>query len=385
MTVPPPTPFAVLPRGAAIGILGGGQLGRMLAMSAAKLGFKVHIFSDAEDSPAFDVARTRVLGSYTDLAAIEAFARGVDVITYEFENVPLEAVAAAARICPVRPGAKALAASQDRLVEKSFLRDLGIPVAPFTQIDDEASLRAAMAQVGGAAILKTRRLGYDGKGQVRLGQDSDPRAALTQIGRAPAILEWFVPFDFEISIIAVRGGDGAMAFYDPPRNQHENGILARSTVPAGVSRDVVAEAQTFARRIADGLDYAGVLAVEFFYAESGSNSGGPGRLVVNEFAPRVHNSGHWTLEACAISQFENHIRAVAGWPLGSTMRHSDAVMSNLIGARIDNWRDLAGEAGLCVHLYGKGEASDGRKMGHTTLILPLTPSKPGQIPTNRTP
>lgn len=353
--------------GATIGILGGGQLGRMLAMAAARLGLKTHIYSDGRDACAFDVAHAHTVGDFDDPSAIEAFARHVDVVTYEFENVPLEAAAAAERAKPVRPGPKALQVAQDRLTEKQFMRRLGLPVAPFASVETTKDLAPAVQTTGMPAILKSRRLGYDGKGQARIETAAELPGAFASHGQVPCVLEGLVKFAFEVSVLVVRDQTGATRFYAPPRNVHENGILRHSTVPAGLPPAVVERANDIAKRIADGLDYIGVLGVELFYM--GENIAEP--LVINEIAPRVHNSGHWTLDACPVSQFENHIRAVAGWPLGTTARHSDAVMTNIIGPEADQWAGRAAEEGICLHLYGKGLARPGRKMGHVTKLSPL--------------
>ena len=365
-----PGPASALAPGRTIGILGGGQLGRMLALAAARLGLRAHIYSDDPASPAFDVTGRATHGGYTDLPHLETFAGEVDVVTYEFENVPVDAAEFLAKRVPVHPPPKALAVSQDRLVEKKFVADLGIPVAPFAEVSHRRDLIAALERFAGPAILKTRRLGYDGKGQVRLKPGDDAAEALARVGHRPSILEGHVAFGAEVSVIVVRGTDGALAFYDCPTNTHENGILARSVVPSSLTAAEVRRAHEIAEAIARALDYVGVLAVEMFHV------GGPDPLVVNEIAPRVHNSGHWTIDGCATSQFENHIRAVAGWPLGSAARHSDVVMTNIIGAEADAWHTRAAEPGLCLHLYGKGEARPGRKMGHATRLLPLTAGRP---------
>ena len=352
--------------GATIGILGGGQLGRMLAMAAARLGLKTHIYSDGRDACAFDVAHAHTIGDFDDVSAVEAFARHVDVVTYEFENVPLEAAAAAERAKPVRPGPKALQVAQDRLAEKRFMAMLGLPVAPFAGLETSPELGTAGQLIPGPSILKTRRMGYDGKGQIRLEQASGLAGAWAELGSVPCLLEGFVPFAYEVSVIAVRDQTGATRFYDPPRNTHESGILRTSHVPSGLPPAAIVRAHEIAKRIADGLGYIGVLGVELFYMGVGAQE----PLVVNEIAPRVHNSGHWTLDACPVSQFENHIRAVAGWPLGSTGRHSDAVMTNIIGPEADSWGERAARGGDCLHLYGKGLARPGRKMGHVTKLSP---------------
>jgi 5-(carboxyamino)imidazole ribonucleotide synthase len=352
-----------LPPGSTIGILGGGQLGRMLALAAARLGFKSHIYND-EPGPACDVAAATTLGSFEDHEPLAAFAATVDVVTYEFENVPTAAAATVERVKPVRPGLKALEVSQDRLLEKSFVSGMGIPVAPFAAIAGTQDFEAAIAAAGVPAILKTRRLGYDGKGQVRIGAGGELAAAFEEIGRKPATLEGVVQFDCEVSVILVRSLAGEMRCYDIPVNCHSGGILRTSTVPCDLPEAHKARAISIAQDLAAALGYVGVLAVEMFYM--GHGQGEP--LLVNEFAPRVHNSGHWTIDACAVSQFENHIRAVAGWPLGPTERHSDAHMSNLIGSEVDEWPRLAAVPDACLHLYGKHEARSGRKMGHVTVL-----------------
>jgi len=352
-----------LPPGSTIGILGGGQLGRMLAMAAARLGLRTHVYSDAT-GPAFDVASETTIGAFEDLGHIRAFAERCDAVTYEFENVPLGAAAAAAAVRIVRPGPRALEVAQDRLTEKQFVAGLGLPVAPFANVDGLADLDDALATLGTPAILKTTRLGYDGKGQVRITSAASPEWALDAIGGRPAILEGFIAFEFEVSVILVRAFNGDLAFYDVPLNTHRDGILATSTVPSPLPAHAEARAKDIAGSIAKELDYVGVLAVEMFYI--GGDSSDP--IIVNEIAPRVHNSGHWTIDACAVSQFENHIRAVAGWPIGPTARHCDAVMHNLIGHEADLWAELAAEPDAALHLYGKRDARPGRKMGHVTRL-----------------
>lgn len=356
--------------GATIGILGGGQLGRMLAMAAARLGFKCHIYSDKIEAPATDVASADTHASFDDEGALEQFARSVDVATYEFENVPADSLSVIERATPVAPPIGALGVAQDRLREKELARSLGIGTAPFAQVDSEDDLINALNDIGCPALLKTRQLGYDGKGQVKINAVSEASAALAEIRKAPAIVERFVPFEREISVLAVRGWDGTLAYYDPPENVHANQILQETVVPAKVDHEVSERARAIAREIATKLEYVGVLCVELFVVRQGEGF----ELLVNEMAPRVHNSGHWTLEACVVSQFENHIRAVAGWPLGTTDRHSDAVMRNLIGPQANDWGELAAEPGAAVHLYGKGEAREGRKMGHVTRLLPKEPA-----------
>ncbi|MEZ5773517.1 MAG: 5-(carboxyamino)imidazole ribonucleotide synthase [Hyphomicrobiaceae bacterium] len=352
--------------GSTIGILGGGQLGRMLALAAARLGLRCRIYSDVQAAPAGDVALSTTVADYSDADAIAAFARTVDVVTYEFENVALAAAEAAAAIVPVYPPPRALSETQDRLLEKRFLARLGIPVAPFADVPDLPALEAAFASIGPAAHLKTRRFGYDGKGQIRLGEGADLGAALTALGGVPAVLEGHVAFEREISVVAVRGRSGEVAAYDIPENTHGEGILRRSQVPAAIGPRTAAAAEAIAAAILADLDYVGVIGVEMFVI--GEAAGEP--VLVNEIAPRVHNTGHWTIDACCVSQFENHVRAICGWPLGPTARHSDAEMINLIGREADHWLMLAGEPATAVHLYGKAEARPGRKMGHATRLRP---------------
>ena len=353
--------------GSSIGILGSGQLARMLATAAARLGLRCKIYADAP-GPAFDVAAAVTVGAYDAWDKLTAFAGSVSVVTYEFENVADATAQHLAKLLPVRPGPKALAVAQDRLVEKTFLSDLGIAIAPFTPIASVDDLKAARPTGQNRAILKTRRLGYDGKGQVPVDAKTDPQHASAEIGHAPAVLEQRLTFQREVSVLICRSADGSDVIYDIPDNTHRDGILRRSTVPSALPDAVVKEAHAIARRIATALNYVGLLAVELF--DLGNALPADQRLVVNEIAPRVHNSGHWTLDACVVSQFENHMRAVAGWPLGSAIRHSDAVMENLIGADALAWRDLAAETGCCLHLYGKHEARAGRKMGHVTRLTP---------------
>ncbi len=350
-----------LPPGSTIGILGGGQLGRMLALAAARLGLKCHIYAPKADSPAFQVAAHTVAG-YADFAALEDFAKAVDVVTYEFENVPGETAAFLEPRVPLAPGARVLKIAQDRVDEKTFIAGLGIPVAPFAAVDDEASLAAAVRQIGRPAILKTRRFGYDGKGQAKIAGSRSAAAAWAEIGNAPAVLEGLVRFDKEISVIAARGWRGAIAVYDVPENRHENHILRSSTVPAAISANVAEAARGIGARIVAALDYVGVIGIEMFVTGE--------KLAVNEIAPRVHNSGHWTMDACLVSQFEQHMRAVAGWPLGNPARHCDVVMTNLLGDEVKTWAKLAAEPATAIHIYGKAEARRGRKMGHVNRLTP---------------
>lgn len=354
-----------LPPGSTIGILGAGQLGRMLAVAAAQLGFKCHIYSDVP-GPASDVAVSTTIGAYEDLEKIARFAAETDVVTYEFENVPVDAAAAVERVRPVRPGLKALEVAQDRFKEKSFIASLGLPLPRFAAVGSPDDFAAAIKEVGAPSILKTRRLGYDGKGQARLASAGDIGAAFEDIGRAPATLEAMVAFKFEVSVLLVRGQDGETRFYDIPQNHHEGGILRTSTVPSALPEAHQALARDIAGKLAAALGYVGVIGVEMFYVGDG-----PQPLLLNEFAPRVHNSGHWTMDGCAIGQFENHIRAVVGWPLGATDRHSDCQMTNLIGDDVAAWPQLVAEPGTCVHLYGKNQARPGRKMGHVNRLKGL--------------
>lgn len=355
-----------LPPNSVIGILGGGQLGRMLVLAAARLGLKCHIFAPEPESPAFQVAARHTCAAYDDRDALEAFASAVDVVTYEFENVPAETAAILGRLKPLAPGAEALATSQDRLVEKTFLAKIGLATAPFAAVDDPAGLEKATARIGRPSILKTRRFGYDGKGQITIKADTPLDQAWATIGAKPAILEGFVDFEKEVSVIAARGWDGSIAVYDVPENRHADHILRESIVPSGIAPETAAAARDIAARITGALDYVGVIGVELFLAREGGGE----RLIVNEIAPRVHNSGHWTMDACLVSQFEQHIRAVGGWPLGSPDRHSDVVMTNLLGEEAENWQNLAREPHLGVHLYGKAESRPGRKMGHVNRLTP---------------
>jgi 5-(carboxyamino)imidazole ribonucleotide synthase len=362
-----PASAAPLPPGSTIGILGSGQLGRMLAMAAARLGLKTHVYCE-ESGPAFDVATRTTKAGFGDERALGVFADEVDAVTYEFENVPIAATQYLAARVAVHPSAKALEVAQDRLVEKQFIVALSIPVAPFRAVDGPQDLAAALAAFAVPSILKTRRLGYDGKGQASIAPGGDAAAAWQAVRRSPSVLERRIPFACEISALVVRAQSGEIAVYDCPANTHENGILRRSVVPSGLPAEDLSRARDIAGRIVGALDYVGVLAVEMFHL--GADAPAAQRLMVNEIAPRVHNSGHWTIEACAVSQFENHMRAVAGWPLGSTERHSDAEMTNLIGKEALGWVRLAADPGLCLHLYGKREARDGRKMGHVTRLFP---------------
>ena len=346
--------------GAAIGILGGGQLGRMLSVAAARLGFRTHVYDPGAEPPAGHVAEKVTSAGWDDEAALRAFAASVAVITYEFENIPTATLDLLESLRPVRPGRRALAISQDRLVEKDFLTGLGLVTAPYRDIPDLAALETALAEIGPQAILKTRRLGYDGKGQARIEGPAEAEAAYAGMGGAEAILEGFVTFSHEVSVIAARGVTGEVACFDPGENVHEAGILRTTTIPARLTQAQRVDAVLLAGRILNALDYVGVMGVELFVTPQG--------LVVNEIAPRVHNSGHWTQAGCAVDQFEQHIRAVAGWPLGNGQRYADVVMENLIGDDVDRVPALAREVDTQIHLYGKGAPRPGRKMGHVNRI-----------------
>ncbi|MXX89684.1 MAG: 5-(carboxyamino)imidazole ribonucleotide synthase [Boseongicola sp. SB0677_bin_26] len=352
--------------GQTIGILGGGQLGRMLAMSAARLGLRTHVFEPGAMPPAGEVAGTITTADYCDREALAAFAGSVDVVTYEFENVPADALDLIEARVPIRPNRRALAVSQDRLREKRFLNGIGLATAPFHPVDPASPnaagiLKQAVEVVGLPAILKTRRLGYDGKGQVRIEDTHRTAATLASMAGAEAILEGFVAFAREVSVIAARGADGRIACFEPGENVHVDGILCTTRVPARIDGGTRERAFGIAAAILDALDYCGVIGVELFDTADG--------LVVNEFAPRVHNSGHWTEAGAVVDQFEQHVRAVAGWPLAAPIRHSDVEMTNLIGEDVADAPAIAREDGVRIHLYGKTETRAGRKMGHATRVL----------------
>ena len=352
----------VLEPGATIGILGSGQLGRMLALAAARLGFKCHIFAPDRDSPAFDVVRESTRADYDDEQALARFAESVDVVTYEFENIPAETAAFLAPLVPVLPDPRILATTQDRIAEKDFIASLGIGTAPYAAVATSAELSTALDRIGRPAVLKTRRFGYDGKGQAAIAKDAAAEAAWQDVGAQPSILEAFVPFVREVSVVAARAADGTVECFDLTENEHRDHILKVSRVPAAVSDATAQEARRIAETIAHHFDYIGVLAVEMFVL-------GDGTLLVNEIAPRVHNSGHWTLDGASVSQFEQHIRAVAGWPLGKPIRKSRVEMTNLIGHEVDDYRKWLTVPGAAVHLYGKIAVRPGRKMGHVTRLF----------------
>jgi 5-(carboxyamino)imidazole ribonucleotide synthase len=354
-----------LPPGSTIGILGGGQLGRMLALAAGRLGFDVAILEPDEDSPASRVAKTTFIGAYDDPEALAALAEASDVVTYEFENVPAKAVEILLSLgCEVAPNARALAVAQDRYEEKTFLISVGAETVAFAAVDSAREAADAAARLGTPCLLKTRRNGYDGKGQAWIEHASDAAAAFDRLGGKPAILEAQAEFLRELSIIAARGRDGEHAVYPLGENHHENGILRRTHAPADVAAFVTAQAERIAAQVLGGLDYIGVIGIELFELEGG-------RLLVNEIAPRVHNTGHWTQDGCPVDQFEQHIRAVAGWPLGPTEALANVEMTNLLGDEANAWLDYAAEPHTRVHLYGKRDAKPGRKMGHINRVRPL--------------
>jgi len=354
-----------LPPGSTIGILGGGQLGRMTAMAAARLGYRCHVFAPEAEAPAAEVAAAHTRAAWDDRAALARFARAVDVVTLEWENVDPEAVALLARTVPTRPDAAVLRVTRDRLEEKSRLDDLDIPVAPFLPVDDRADLVRAVEELGLPLVVKTRLFGYDGKGQWWVETAADLDRVVHELAGRPAIAEARVDFRLEISVVTARGVDGAQASYEPVQNLHEGGILRRTVAPAPIAPMLAARAVALAERIAAGLGVVGLLAVEMFVTRDGD-------LLVNELAPRPHNSGHWTLDACVTSQFEQHVRAVCGLPLGSPARLFDATMINLLGDEIASWPRWLEEPGARLHLYGKREVRPGRKMGHVTLLRPPT-------------
>ncbi|MER8438382.1 5-(carboxyamino)imidazole ribonucleotide synthase [Mesorhizobium sp. M1312] len=352
-----------LPAESTIGIIGGGQLGRMLAMAAARLGYRTVVLEPQPDCPAAQVANRQITAAYDDTAALAELAAVSAVVTYEFENVPVVAASALAVTVPVHPPARALEVAQDRVAEKKFLNGIGIPTADFCPVDNDGELTAALKKFDGSGILKTRRMGYDGKGQrvFRNMETGGFAGTCEAMGNVPLILESFVDFEREISVIAARGMDGSLAAYDPAENVHRDGILHSSTLPARIGSETAAAAQAAAAEILAALDYVGVIGIEFFVLADGA-------LLANEIAPRVHNSGHWTEAACIVSQFEQHIRAVAGLPLGNPGRHFDCVMENLIGDDVLRVPALLAEPDLMLHLYGKAEARPGRKMGHFTRM-----------------
>jgi 5-(carboxyamino)imidazole ribonucleotide synthase len=355
-----------LPPGSVIGILGGGQLGRMTALAAARFGYRCHVFTPEADAPAAQVSARTTIADWSDADALAAFADTCDVATYEFENIPAEAAFMVARRIPLRPDAHALAKCQDRIVEKRFLADIGVPTAPWRPVNDAESLTRARAEIGAPAVLKSARLGYDGKGQVAIRGETDSPAAWAEMadaGESEGVLEAWIDFALEISVIVARAMSGALATYTPVENQHEHHVLRRTIAPAPIDAKTAREAIEIARHVAEKLQLVGVLAVELFVCRDR-------RLLVNELAPRPHNSGHWTIDACAVSQFEQCVRAITGLPLGPTEHHANAVMENLLGFEVERWQELAADPTARVHLYGKAEARAGRKMGHLTRLSP---------------
>ncbi|MEX2614810.1 MAG: 5-(carboxyamino)imidazole ribonucleotide synthase [Alphaproteobacteria bacterium] len=357
-----------LPPGSVIGILGGGQLGRMTALAAAQLGYRCHIYDPDPGGPAAQVAAFETNAEYEDTIALDSFASAVDVVTFEFENVPVDTARHLARRIPVRPSPKSLEVAQDRIVEKAFLNEIGVPTAPYAGIETVRELSAALSQIGRPAVLKTVRLGYDGKGQVMIGPESRAAEAFAAMGASRGILEGWIDFEMEISVIVARGLDGAMTTYDPSENRHVNHILKTSLIPAQITPTIATEAQDIAERIATALDLVGLLAVELFVTRRGT-------LLANEIAPRPHNSGHWTMDACATGQFEQFVRAICGLPLGAVTRHADVTMTNLIGDEVYDSYSVLAEPNARLHLYGKNEPRTGRKMGHVNRLYP-----PGGLP-----
>jgi 5-(carboxyamino)imidazole ribonucleotide synthase len=361
-----------LPPNSTIGLVGGGQLGRMSALAAARLGYRCHILTREPESPASQVSVAATISDYQEPNGLQAFAAAVDVISFEFENVSAEGLDLLASLKPVRPAPAILRTSQDRVLEKSFLNGAGVPTAPWAPVEDLDALRRAVERIGLPAVLKTTRLGYDGKGQAMLRQPEDLVPAFVALEPKPLILEGFIDFALEISVVAARGEDGSYSAFDTVENRHRNHILDLTLAPARIPDDVDRQAQAIAHRVANALDLVGLLAVEMFVDRDG-------RVLVNEIAPRPHNSGHWTIDACPASQFEMHIRSIAGLPLPPAIRHSDAVMKNLVGPHETAlWPSILATSGLIPHLYGKVEARPGRKMGHVTRLFPRG-SLPGEF------
>lgn len=354
--------MTALPPGSTIGILGGGQLGKMLAIAAAQMGYRCHIYAPEPVSIAAEVSAAFTCAAYDDLDALAAFAAACDVVTYEFENVPVAPLREIEKLVPVRPGIRALEIAQDRVEEKLFAIGLGGRTAPFEIVGDRQEASPALEKVGFPAILKTIRMGYDGKGQMRVRDASGISEAWHQLGRQPAIVEAVVNFDAEFSVILVRNSAGDIRYWDSPRNRHDGGILSQSSLPAGpLIESQIGPARALAAAAAEKLDYVGVMTMEFFATAEGP--------LFNEMAPRVHNSGHWTIEGAATSQFENHMRAVCDLPLGATSLTAERVeMANLVGKDAERWLALFSDDDANVHLYGKGAAVPGRKMGHVTRL-----------------
>ena len=348
--------------GAVLGIVGGGQLGKMIAMAAAQMGLQVHILTDKKDSPASFVANKTIVARYSDKKALERFVKPLDIVTYEFENIPLKTMEYIAKTVPVHPGLKSLEIAQHRIREKDFINQLGIKTAPYRKITTIRSLQKAYREIGPKCILKTTEFGYDGKGQHIIDENTNLTKLWNKLKWKEAILEKFIPFKKELSVIICRCHDGSAMPYMPSENIHENGILDTSMAPAAISEELIDHIWDVGFKIADALELVGVIAIEFFVSEEDE-------LLVNELAPRPHNSGHWTMDACITSQFEQLVRAVCGWPLGSTHYHSRAIMKNLIGEDVHLWQEFIKDPDMRIHIYGKKEAVAGRKMGHVTHLL----------------
>ena len=354
----------VIPPGAVIGVLGGGQLGRMLALDAARLGYRCHIFEPSAGCPASHVA-AHTAAAWDDGQALEAFAAAVDVVTLEFENVPVEAVDFLSGLVPVRPGGEALKIAQDRALEKAFLNKIGVETAPWAEVAHVEELEAALERLGRPAVLKTARFGYDGKGQAVIREGDKPAQAWAAVQGQRSVLEGFIDFTLEVSVLAARTTDGQISCYEPVENRHRDGILHKTLAPAPIAADVAERAVETACKVISAMDYVGLLAVEMFVTADG-------RVLANEIAPRPHNSGHWTIDGCVTSQFEQTVRAICGLPLGETTRLGAVEMENLIGDEIDRWPDLLAEPNASLHLYGKTETRPGRKMGHVTRVRPFS-------------
>jgi 5-(carboxyamino)imidazole ribonucleotide synthase len=353
-----------LPPGSTIGILGGGQLARMLAQAASRIGLNCHVYAPEADACALDVVKRATIAPYSDQEALARFARDCDVITYEFENVPSQTASFLSQRKPVLPDPRVLATTQDRMIEKEFVDSLEIATAPYAPVSDASQLFEAIRKIGLPAILKTRRFGYDGKGQYKIDAGGEPAAAWRAVNGASCILEGFVPFEREVSVVVARGRDGSLQSFDVTENEHRDHILKVSRVPAAIPDQVAGEAVRIAESVATAFDYVGVLAVEMFVLRDGTTQ----RVLVNEIAPRVHNSGHWTIDGCSVSQFEQHIRAIAGWPLAVPVRLGRVEMVNLIGAEAADYGRWLTVPGASLHLYGKGDPVPGRKMGHVTRV-----------------
>jgi 5-(carboxyamino)imidazole ribonucleotide synthase len=358
-------PTAPIQPGATIGIVGGGQLGRMTALAAARLGYRVHVFTPETDSPAAQVSDRATVADYLDMDALDAFAGVIDVATFEFENVPAATMECIAARAPMRPSARCLETAQDRLREKTFLNANGAPTARFARIASPAELACALDEIGRPAVLKTATLGYDGKGQVRIDADTDPAEAYLRMGADVGILEGFVDFTCEVSVVLARDAAGQVAAFDVVENRHAHHILDVTLAPAAIAPGIAEEARRIAARVAEALGLVGLLAVEMFVTRDG-------RVLVNEIAPRPHNSGHWTIDACVTSQFEQFVRAVCGLPLGDASRHHDAEMVNLLGDAVDDWQRILSDPNARLHIYGKTDTRPGRKMGHVTRLRPLS-------------